>query len=87
MEPMITVLNPNASETRDDVGLHQRLVSFLHDRDVPDHDGLQLEVRGGTVVVSGRLRSQRAKWLCLQCCRYVAGVHRVVDKVNVQSPK
>ena len=40
---------------------------------------------GGTVVVSGMLHSRHAKWLCLECCRHVAGVIKLVDRIKVQS--
>lgn len=67
----------------EDHQLKRRLVNFLYDRQVPDTDDLNVESHGGTVVISGRLPSRHDKWLCLECCRRVAGVIRLVDQVDI----
>jgi osmotically-inducible protein OsmY len=74
-------------ETKDDIDLEHRLVNFLHARHVPGRRSVDFNVRGGTVVVSGPLDSARAKWLCVECCRHVAGVIRLVDEVVIERPQ
>jgi len=73
-------------ETTEDENLEHRLVNFLYGRHVPERESVQLDVHGGTVVVRGRLHSRHAKWLCIECCRHVAGVIKLVDKIKVESP-
>jgi hypothetical protein len=68
-----------------DVDLENRIANFLHHRKVPHSENVHAFARVGTVIVSGELPSRRAKWLCLECCRRVAGVIRLVDKLSVPS--
>ena len=85
---MVTnLLKSRQPATTDDVDLAHRLVNILHGRNVPGREAVQVDVRGGTVVVSGRLHSKHAKWLCIECCRHVAGVIKLVDEVDVVVPK
>lgn len=74
-----------AGKNMQDEDLEHRLVNFLYERDVPERRTVQLDVHGGTVVVSGRLRSRHSKWLCIECCRHVAGVIKLVDELEVQA--
>ena len=46
---------------------------------------MRLDARGGVVAVSGELPTRHAKWLCVECCRRVAGVIKVIDKMKVES--
>jgi hypothetical protein len=69
-----------------DVDLEHRLANFLYQRNVPDGDCVRLDARGGVVIVSGELPTQHAKWLCIECCRRVAGVLKVVDELTVALP-
>jgi hypothetical protein len=66
-----------------DIDLEHRLANFLYQQHVPDTDSIRLVARGGVVVVSGELSSRHAKWLCIECCRRVAGVIRIVDELTV----
>jgi hypothetical protein len=66
-----------------DIDLEHRLANFLYQQNVPDTDCIRLDARGGVVVVSGELSSQHAKWLCIECCRRVAGVIKIVDELKV----
>ena len=72
--------------TREDQDLEHRLVNFMYGRHVPERESVQLDVHAGTVVVSGRLRSRHSKWLCIECCRHVAGVIKLVDELEVRPP-
>ena len=79
-------LADNRRTVRQDDDLEHRIVNFLHGRHVPETEAVKVGVRGGTVVLSGQLHTQRAKWLCVECCRRVAGVIKLVDQLVVKSP-
>ena len=72
--------------TKYDDDLENRLVNFLDARHVPERSAVHFKVRGGKVVVRGPVHSARAKWLCLECCRHVAGVIKLVDEIVVELP-
>lgn len=67
---------------RSNPGLAWRIVAFLRTR-VPDLHAVKVAASGGTVIVRGILPSAHEKWLCLECCRHVAGVVRVIDELQV----
>jgi BON domain len=67
-----------------DAELERRIANFLCQRRVPGRECLQLNVHGGVVAVSGRIPTRYAKWLCIECCRRVAGVLRVIDNVKIE---
>ena len=71
----------------EDIDLENRIANFLHQRKVPAGEYLQADAHLGTVVVSGQLPTRHAKWLCMECCRHVAGVIKLVDNVVVQPDK
>ncbi len=75
------------SETIYDTDLERRLASFLHARNVPERESVHIEVYCGTVVVHGPMHSDHAKWLCIECCRHVAGVINLVDEIVVERPR
>ena len=83
-QPMDQQINLPAAE---DAQLNRRVKNFLYDRHVPQAGGLQVESHLGTLVISGKLASRHDKWLCLECCRRVAGVVKLVDHVEVKKPK
>ena len=66
-----------------DVDLEHRLANFLEGRHVPEREAVHIEAHGGTVVIRGRLTSTHARWLCVECCRHVAGVIRLVDQLEL----
>lgn len=63
--------------------LERRVESFLLARGVPGVGEIQIDADGDTIVLQGRIASVRARWLCLECCRRVAGVVRIEDKLRV----
>lgn len=81
--PLDCVSGSNLYKPCMDFELEQRIANFLYQRRVPHCGSVRLNAQSGTVVVTGKLRSRRAKWLCLECCRRVAGVIEVVDQVRV----
>lgn len=66
-----------------DADLVRRLVSFVYQQRVPDGGCVKFASHNGVVVVHGELPTPHAKWLCIECCRRVAGVMRVVDQLQV----
>lgn len=72
-------------DTTADNDLRHRITCFLSARGVPQTEVLEVKVKGGTVSVRGRLPDEHAKWLCLECCRHVAGVLKLIDDVEVES--
>ncbi|MBC8873609.1 MAG: BON domain-containing protein [Planctomycetes bacterium] len=67
----------------DNEELTQRAIYSLHSRGVRGVERIAVKVTGGVVIVSGQLPSPDAKRLCLECCRRVAGVIRIVDQLHV----
>ena len=74
--------DPTARQ-REDVDLERRIANFLYQQRVPRHARIRTDAQAGTVVVSGKCSSRHAKWLCVECCRRVAGVVNLVDRVIV----
>ena len=62
--------------------LQRRIVNYLLQR-VPALDQIRVEVYHGTAVLSGTVSSQSIRWRCLDCCRHVAGVVNVIDRLVV----
>lgn len=82
-----TTMTPELSETTNN-STHQltrRVIRFLSDRQLPGWEGLEVDAEGGTILISGELPSSHSKWLCLECCRRVAGVVAVIDRVVVMA--
>lgn len=63
-------------------GIELRIVACLRDR-IPDLQGVHVTAIGSTAVLRGELPSSHDKWICLECCRHVPGVIRVVDELIV----
>lgn len=77
-------MNETASATADDV-LARRAMLLLHTRGVCGAEQIAIQAAGGTVILCGELASRETKRQCLECCRHVAGVIRVVDQVRLSS--
>jgi osmotically-inducible protein OsmY len=71
------------TSTLEDYELERRTIRVLHIRGICDAKQVVVKVASGTVIVCGELASREAKWRCLECCRHVAGVIRVVDQLRV----
>lgn len=63
--------------------LQRRVTNFLAGRHMPGLRKLTVEVADGTVTLFGRVASYYEKQLGVHCCQRVAGVMRVVDRVDV----
>jgi osmotically-inducible protein OsmY len=70
-----------------DEELRKRVVTYLTLRAVPGLESVRLTVSRGTVVLWGDVPSPSAKWRCYECCRYVAGVINVIDRLIVIARK
>ncbi len=66
----VPVVSANQSDvdrgTIADDDLRHRIVCFLCARGVPQTEALEVEAKGGTVRVRGRLPDRQAKCLCLE---------------------
>lgn len=62
--------------------LKWRIQACLRQR-IPDLQGIHVTVVGNTAVLRGQVRSQCDKRFCIECCRHVPGVMRVLDELLV----
>ncbi len=69
-------------DTSDREELKGRILTGLRDRNT-DLRGIHVTVFGGTVAIRGHVRSMPEKQLCVEFCRQVPGVVRVVDDLIV----
>ena len=67
----------------EDRDLERRIKSFLADRHFSSLRRLQVEAQAGIVTLQGRVASFYEKQLSHQCCRRVAGVLELVDRIDV----
>ena len=70
------------SDTSQGRDLQWRISACLQAR-IPDIQGIHIAVFGNTVALRGEVRSLCEKRLCLECCRHVPGVMRLVDDLTV----
>ena len=62
--------------------LKRRITACLSSR-LPELQGIHITVYGNTATLRGEVRSLHEKRLCLECCRHVPGVMRVVDDLTL----
>lgn len=67
---------------RDEV-LVRRVTLCLLTRGLCGAEQVAIKAVGGTVILCGELASRESKLECLECCRHVAGVVRVVDQLRL----
>jgi len=63
--------------------LKRRVKNFFWQSRRPALQRVTIEVDNGIVTLSGRMPSFHTRQLCVSFCRRVAGVIRVVDKMDV----
>jgi carbon storage regulator len=63
--------------------LERRIRNFLKGLSRPELRDLELEVRNGAAVITGRVRTFYEKQLATSCCQRVAGVLSVLNEVQV----
>lgn len=69
-----------------DADLRRRVLSFLAGRHLAALRSIEVEARGGTVTLRGKVHTFYEKQLTQQCSRRVAGVVRLIDEVDVAQP-
>ena len=62
--------------------LKWRIEACMRDR-LPGLQGIHITVFGNTVALRGKVCSLQEKWQCIECCRHVPGVIRVVDDLKI----
>jgi osmotically-inducible protein OsmY len=68
--------------SKSDMDLERRIDKYLHRR-LPFVASVKIHVRNGTAALQGVVESWSVKSRCLDCCRHVASVFNVVDKMQV----
>jgi osmotically-inducible protein OsmY len=72
---------PDTSDRHD---LEWRITACLRDRLPGLRGDIHVTVIGSTAAIRGTVRSLEDRRLCLECCRHVPGVMRVVDDLIVE---
>jgi hypothetical protein len=70
-----------------DRDLRTRVVNFLGRQHFPRLRSLQVDARLGVVTITGEVKTFHERQLCINCCRRVAGVLRLDDRVEVSPLK
>jgi osmotically-inducible protein OsmY len=76
----------HAALKHSDRELRTRVVNYLFGQHVSDLRHLDVEARRGVVTLRGLVHTFHQKQLCLNCCQRVAGVLRIDDQIEVDSP-
>lgn len=76
----MNVAEPNDDTNRD---LEERVTAFLHSRQRPALQRIQVSATSGTVMLEGTVDSFYEKQLCIECCHRVDGVKELVDRIEV----
>ncbi len=63
--------------------LERRIRNFLQGLNLPAFRDVEVEVRNGAAVITGRVRTSYQKQLPTSCCQRVAGVLSVLNEVRV----
>jgi osmotically-inducible protein OsmY len=72
---------PTVIQSNDEL-LRKRILNFLLIHGVDGLENIEVNVAGGIVTLFGKLKSSDDRVLCVECCRHVAGVLRIVDCVD-----
>ena len=72
------------SESDENRDLQRRVQNCLRLR-LQDFSSIEVETQNGTAILRGVVPSQSIKWRCGECCRYVAGVLNVIDRLVVKA--
>jgi osmotically-inducible protein OsmY len=63
---------------------NRRILRYLRKRFIPGAESIWVETRRGTTVVQGRVASEAVRRRVCDCCRNVAGVVNVIDRLDVR---
>jgi len=64
--------------------LASRVIRSLFAHAGPTVGKIEVTAEYGTVTVRGQVPDRHVKWLCLECCRHVAGVNKLIDELEVR---
>ncbi|HEY3964916.1 MAG TPA: BON domain-containing protein [Planctomycetaceae bacterium] len=70
------------ADVADRYNLKWRIAAYFRYR-ISDLQRIRITVFGTSVALRGKVRSSHEKRLCLECCRHVPGVVRVVDDLTI----
>lgn len=76
---------PELNSSTNDDDLQRRTVLALYARGACGADQIVVRATGGTIVLCGELPSRAEQSRCVECCKHVAGVMRVVDLLRVRA--
>jgi len=62
--------------------LNRRILACLRER-IPDLKGIHVAAFGNTAVLRGEVRTIEEKRVCVECCRRVPGVMKIVNDLTV----
>ena len=78
----------NAAEQVDSsCDLADRVTAFLHSRQRRPLQRITVRAKGGTVTLEGKVGTFYERQLCIECCRRVAGVIKLIDRIEVVDGK
>jgi hypothetical protein len=63
--------------------LERRIINYLSRRQLSNTRSLQVSVIAGTAIVRGRVTDERNRIRIRECCRHVAGIYAVIDRIEV----
>lgn len=66
-----------------DADLERRIANYLLGHKMPVLKGIEIHSDRGEVTLEGRVASFYQRQLCISCCRHVAGVVDVIDRIQV----
>ena len=66
-----------------DADLERRIANYLLGHKIPALKEIEVHSDRGEVTLRGHVASFYQRQLCISCCRHVAGVIDVIDKIQV----
>ena len=66
-----------------DEDLKRRVLDYLLGHKLPTLQAIEVESASGDVTLRGKVSSFYQRQLCINCCRRVAGVLRLIDEIQV----
>jgi osmotically-inducible protein OsmY len=77
-----TMIAIDVNRSTNDVELERRVLNYLHQR-FSNLTELEVEARDGRVILRGIVSYPHIQRRCIDCCRSVAGVLDVIDRLIV----
>jgi osmotically-inducible protein OsmY len=65
--------------------LASRVVRSLYAHGVSTAGAIEVHASFGTVTVRGQVCNRHVKRVCLECCRHVAGVNKLIDQLEAKT--